>query len=40
MLFQVVFGLPIAILSSIEGSAIKMKPAALVLQETAVSLKA
>ena len=38
--FQVAFGLPIAFSTSLEGSAIKMKPAAPVPVDTAVSLKA
>ena len=39
-IFQIVFGLPIAFSSSLEGSVVKMKPTAPVLQEIVVSLKA
>ena len=38
-LFQIVFSLPIAFSTSLEGS-VKMKPAASVPVDTAVSLKA
>ena len=39
-LFQVAFGLLIAFSTSLEGSAIEMKPTAPVSVDTAVSLKA
>ena len=40
MLFQEVFSLWIAFSASLEGSVIKMKPATLAPQDTAVTLKA
>ena len=39
-LFQIAFSLPIGFSASLEGSVIELKPAALVPQDTAVSLKA
>ena len=40
MLFQAVFGLPIAFSASVEGSVIEMKLAAPVPEDNAASLKA
>ena len=39
-LFQAVLGLPIAFSASVEGSVIEMKPATLIPEDNAVSLKA
>ena len=39
-LFQAALGLPIAFSASVEGSVIEMKPAALIPEDNAVSLKA
>ena len=40
MLFQVAFGLPNSLFTSLEGSVIEMKPTTLASQDTVVSLKA